>query len=211
MIKKHKMLEPAFTVAEVTNILNAKDHIVSKVSEFAMTIKKLGIGAEVDFFVSGGCTASLLQGEVPKDFDVYFIHKGICDEVVKLYKSESYKNEVATYNEKYRDVDFDDGSGEKLVITENAMTLKNGIQVIIKHHGIPDAVRRTFDFVHCLPYYSSVGNKFYISRGQYDCCVNKTLKINSGSIPALGRIEKFKKRGYTYGESQNTTTNTTNS
>ena len=188
------MIEPAFTMGEVEKILDVKNFIKAKTADFVLTIRKIGMQADIDFYVTGGCTASLLQGEKPKDIDVYFCSPIIAEKVVSLYKSESYKNEVAVFNEKYRDTEIG-----KLVITENAMTLKNGIQIIFKHHGVPDVLRKTFDYVHWLPYYSPVGDKFYISREQYDCCVNKILKNNRpGTQPAGWREQKFLARGYKY-------------
>ena len=166
--------------------------------EFNMTINKLGTQYLGSYFVSGGCVASLLQGEIPKDYDIYFYHKEWADGVVKLYtKDPAYQNEVATYDEKYRDVSVDTNG---MVITENAVTLKNNLQLITKHYGTPEEIRKTFDFVHCLPYYNSQDDKFYISREQYDCCVNKILKVNNTSNLTPWREEKFKKRGYEYGE-----------
>jgi hypothetical protein len=185
-----------FDQHEIGRILRVKDAIRHKLHDFNLTIHKLGPRLTTDFFVSGGCTASILQGETPKDFDVYFRTRDLCDQVVKLYQMDSYKNEVAVYDEKYRDVP-NHPSG--LLITENAMTLKNGIQVIFKHYGDPASVRTTFDFKHCLPYYDSKNDKMYISREQYDCCVNKILVANEGRMPSAGRIDKFMKRGYKYG------------
>jgi hypothetical protein len=188
-----------FEQHEIARILRVKDAIRYKLHDFTLTINKLGPGFTTDFFVSGGCTASMLQGETPKDFDVYFRTKKRCEDVIKLYQMDSYKNEVAVYDEKYRDVD---NHPKGLLITENAMTLKNGIQVIIKHYGEPADVRTTFDFKHCLPYYDSKNDKMYISREQYDCCENKILVANEGRMPSAGRIDKFMKRGYKYGDNK---------
>ena len=192
------MIEPAFTVAEVEKILYVKEFIKAKTADFVLTIRKLGMQADIDFYVTGGCTASLLQGGTPKDIDVYFCNPIISEKVVSLYMSDSYKNEVAVFNEKYRDVEVG-----KIVLTENALTLKNGIQIIFKHHGVPNVLRKTFDYVHCLPYYTPVGDKLYISREQYDCCVNKILKNNRPDTkPAEWRTQKFLARGYKYGEGE---------
>lgn len=188
-----------FDQHEIGRILRVKDAIRHKLHDFNLTIHKLGPRPTTDFFVSGGCTASILQGETPKDFDVYFRTRDLCDQVVELYQTDSYKNEVAVYDEKYRDVP-NHPSG--LLITENAMTLKNGIQVIFKHYGDPASVRTTFDFKHCLPYYDSKNDKMYISKEQYDCCVNKTLVNNGGNMPSQFRIDKFTRRGYRYGDNK---------
>lgn len=179
-----------FTAEEITKILMAKDAIKKNIEEFLLTVGKLNFRCE--FFVSGGCTASLLQNEVPKDYDIYFKYESPAKRIVELYTNDpSYMNEVAVYEEKYRDVEIG-----QMVITENAVTLKNNLQLITKHYGTPQEIRSTFDFVHCLPYYDTEDDRLYISRDQYDCCVNKVLKVNNLNNYTRYREEKFKKRGY---------------
>lgn len=184
-----------FLQDEVNNIINAKSFLTLRLQEFNMTLEKLGV--KHSYFVSGGCFASYLQGEEPKDIDVYFFDEDVSKRVVELYTNDSsYMNEVAVFNEKYRDVKGHPGG---MCITENAVTLKNGLQLIIKHYGQPKEVRATFDFVHCKPYYDSRDGNLYISRMQYNCCVNKCLVINNSTNFTHHREDKFKKRGYDYG------------
>lgn len=188
-----------FNEEETGKILYVKEKLKWELDEFNLTIGKLGKQYLGSYFVSGGCIASLLQGEIPKDYDIYFFSKEWADRVVNLYTNDpAYMNDVAVYEEKYRDVLVNKNVGD-MVITENAVTLKNGIQLITKHYGTPGEIRETFDFVHCMPYYNSLQNKFYISREQYDCCVNKILKINNTANLTSWREEKFKSRGYKYG------------
>ena len=183
-----------FTVYDSDKILTVKHTIKKNLEEFLLTIQKLGKNCENQVFVSGGCTASLLQGESPKDYDVYFKSKSVADAVIELYTNDpAYTNEVAVYEEKYRDVQVG-----QMVITENAVTLKNQLQLIRLHYGTPEEIRKTFDFVHCLPYYDPQDDKIYISRDQYDCCVNKRLKVNNYSHLTTWREDKFKKKGYKY-------------
>jgi hypothetical protein len=102
-------------------------------------------------------------------------------------------NNVAEFDEKYRFATVD---GK--MITENAITLKNGLQLITKHYGQPDQIRATFDFVHCKPYWDSLTTNLYISREQYDLNVNKKLKCNGENFAEQWRIEKYKERGFTW-------------
>lgn len=182
-----------FTTEEAKKIINAKDIIKFEIMTFTMTIQKLSLSKS--FFVSGGCIGSLLRGESVNDYDVYFFNRSEGEQIVKLYSEDpSYKNEVAIYDEKYRDV----GGPSGMLITENAVTLKNKIQLITKHYGTPSEIRSTFDFMHCLPYYDSRDDKLYISREQYDLNVNKKLKINNKYSQTTHRENKFLKRGWTW-------------
>lgn len=185
-----------FLPEEKNNIINAKGFLKLKLLNFKLTVEKLGVKYKHSYFVSGGCVASWLQGESPKDVDVYFIDEDLAKRVIELYTNDpSYMNEVAVFNEKYREIKGHPGG---MCITENAVSLKDGIQLIIKHYGEPKELRKTFDFVHCMPYYDSRDDRLYISREQYNCCVNKTLVINNTSALTTWREDKFKKRGYNY-------------
>lgn len=187
-----------FLPSEVLNIRLAKRLLHDKLTEFNMTLTKLGDTHRLGYFVSGGCFATLLQEEEPKDVDIWFINEQIGKRVIELYTNDtSYMNEVAVWDEKYRDVK---GHASGMMITENAVTLKNGIQLITKHYGTPQEVRKTFDFVHCMPYYSAADDKLYISREQYNCCVNKCLVVNNKENFTQWREHKFRKRGYDYGQ-----------
>lgn len=144
-------------------------------------------------FLSGGAIPSLIQGEEPKDWDVYFMNQKTQVEVFDMFIADN-ADEIAVVDEKYREVPGSDGK----MITENAMTLKNGIQFIIKHTGTPDEVRETFDFVHCKPYYHFGKDQLFISREQFDLCLAKKLKCNNPFTLTMHREEKFKERGYTW-------------
>lgn len=146
-----------------------------------------------DMFLSGGAIASLIQGQKPKDWDVYF-QNVLSQDVVKKIFIDANKDEIAVIDEKYRQVTSNDG----LCITENAITLKNGIQFITKHIGTPDQIRETFDFVHCKPYYHFGHDLLFISKEQYDLCFNKKLKINNMKAQTTWRQSKFEQRGYTW-------------
>ena len=185
-----------FKDSEKEQILWMKETIKKNLQEFNMTIAKLGHATKSSYFVSGGCFASLLQGEIPKDYDIYFYSKELAEPIINLFtKDPSYMNEVEDVPDKYRDVAGADGKW----ITENAVTLKNHLQLIIKHYGSPEEIRKTFDFVHCMPYYDLWDDRLYISRRQYDCCVNKILEINNSTNLTTWRENKFKERGYKYG------------
>lgn len=181
-----------FDEKDIETIKAAKAHIESKLFDFNLTAHKLGVKYMLSYFVSGGCIASLIQGEQPKDYDIYFFSEDIAAPIINLYKNDpSYQNEVAVYDEKYRDVI----TADKRLITENAITLKNGLQLITKHYGEPDDVRNTFDFIHCKPYYDSRNNQLYISPDQFYCCKNKILKTTKDYVDP-NRMNKFQKRGY---------------
>ena len=83
-----------FKDSEKEQILWMKETIKKNLEEFDMTIGKLGITG-ISYFVSGGCFASLLQGELPKDYDIYFYSEKQAEPIINLFtKDPSYMNMV---------------------------------------------------------------------------------------------------------------------
>jgi hypothetical protein len=188
--------QQVFTDAQKENIFYAKNRIEGFLHDFILTARKLGPMMEHSFFLSGGAIGSLLRRETPNDWDIYFFEQYDAERIFNLYENDdSYKNQIKVIDEKYRDATTKDG----LLITENATTLKNGIQFIRKHYGQPADVRATFDFVHCLPYYDSRTKKLYISHEQYNLNMSKKLKVNPSSYKyTSSREQKFLNRGWTW-------------
>lgn len=184
-----------FTDAQRENIFHAKNRIEEKLIDYILTTRKLGPMMEHSFFLTGGAIGSLLRREKPNDWDIYFFDGDDATRIMHLYETDdSYKNQIAVIDEKYRDVNSPNG----LLITENATTLKCGLQFIRKHYGQPNTIRATFDFVHCMPYYDSRTKKLYISPEQYELNVHKKLKTNGTNIFTTSREQKFLNRGWTW-------------
>jgi ornithine carbamoyltransferase len=185
----------AFNENETEHILGVKEKLKSNLSDFNLTIGKLHNNFTRSYFVTGGCIGSLLRNETPKDYDIYFFAKFKADAVINLYTNDkSYMDQVAVAEDEYRNIKI----GE-MVITENATTLKNGLQLITKNYGEPQDIRKTFDFIHCLPYYDPRDDKLYISREQYDLNMNKKIKANiHPELIAVWRVAKYQERGFTW-------------
>ena len=183
-----------FTDDEVQHILRVKEVIKAKLDSFNKTVGKLHNNFTRSYFVTGGCIGSLLRNETPKDYDIFFFSKLKADAIIDLYTNDkSYMDQVKTVEEAYRDLQIG-----QMVITENATTLKNDLQLITKNYGEPKDIRKTFDFVHCLPYYDTRDDKLYISREQYDLNMNKKMKPNNSTAIASWRIAKYQERGFTW-------------
>lgn len=192
------MKEEGFTPAEREHIQAVKQTLIRKIYDpttglrfapFSNGNTSFADIARSDLFLSGGAIASLLQGDEPKDFDIYS-HVSL-DGLFKTKLIDVYLDDIA---------DFDDVYGESEVdgkiVTPNAITMKSGVQFILMLSGTPAQIKKTFDFVHCTPHFSFADNKLYISKKQYDACVNKKLIVNNHTAVNNRRIEKFKQRGY---------------
>lgn len=142
-------------------------------------------------YLSGGATVSLLHGEKPKDFDFYF------EDMDAMYTMrdhlvENFKDSIADVDPKYA---MHVGSDGKM-ITSQAITMKNGWSFIIMAAGKPEQIRRTFDYVHCKPYYSIRDRTLFISEQQFRACMDKKLIVNNTEFVKSWRTDKFIKRGF---------------
>lgn len=141
--------------------------------------------------LSGSSISSLYHGEAPKDYDLWFKDAQSIN-VVKGYIEATYPDEIAEYSEEY------DGMKKTgKVVTKNAITFKNKMQMILL--GDYQTERKTFDLVHCMPYYDIKDEKFYISEHQLELIARKKLEANPGGKTLVQwRIEKFKQRGWSF-------------
>lgn len=145
------------------------------------------------FYISGGAIASMLNKEVPKDFDVYCRDQKAGDAVRELL-TRQYTAQIKDVDEKYREVDCWKVPGK--MVTEKSITMNNNMSFIVMHYGEPSEIKATFDFLHCTPHYDIADDKLYISRAQYDSIKSKTLVVNNPDRVVMHRIEKFITRGW---------------
>lgn len=231
-----------------------------------------------NLIVTGGCFTSMINNEVPKDFDCYFRTKGAARLVAEYYVrvwNEAHKDQqnalgkptevfvldgadpnqdlLDYYNItslKYsksrmiantpRDrikiifpsdgvvgdpsaVKSEDelGSPEQVVeeidevkaeeaiaaeekkyfpvfLSTNAITLSDGIQVVVRFYGRPSDIHETYDFVHTKAYYNYATKELSIPKEVYECVVNKTLIYTGSQYPVCSvfRTRKFVARGW---------------
>jgi hypothetical protein len=85
-----------------------------------------------------------------------------------------------------------------LFITSNAISLSNKIQLVIRFYGEPDKIHETYDFLHCMGYWTSWDRRVVISKEVYEAVMNKVLVYKGSKYPicSMFRMRKFIKRGY---------------
>jgi hypothetical protein len=140
--------------------------------------------------VAGGCFASMLNGEVVKDFDVFLlesetnraalasietIENGLNPNVIKVSGSEYMNNDKI----------------EKVVTFGS-----NAIQYISTKYKNRLELIEHFDFKHCCVSYDYKVDRLFITREVFDLIKSKTLEPNTDKPPAYWRYEKFWQRGW---------------
>jgi ABC-type antimicrobial peptide transport system permease subunit len=157
-----------------------------------------GIPRELEGFLrdkailTGGAISSLMHNETPKDYDLYLEDK---NDIMffKQFVNEMDKEFIQDADEKYVEVQV-----EGKLVTANATTFKNGLQVITL--ATADS-RNTFDFVHCMPWYKISNHTLYISKRQYNAILNKHLIKNphpNAFALSNKRIKKYKDKGWRF-------------
>lgn len=174
--------------------------VVKALFETNVRLKLLELPAELSQFliakgiVSGGASASLFHGETPNDYDIYLDTDASVKQFDALLKQKEILDVVKDINDKYSIDTLIDGK----MVTARAVTFKNKIQVITMSTV---EQRRTFDYIHCMPWFVIDKNTYYISRSQYDSIMNKKLVMNSAYVTKdkfleMSRYRKFLDRGW---------------
>lgn len=134
------------------------------------------------------------EGDVETSKVICFItSKGVAGEEEEITKAsagteaniEVEENEVADY----RPVFF----------TDNAISLKGKIQLVLRFWGEPEKIISSFDYVHCTNYFDRGNQDLHISKDALMSILNKQLKYVGSQFPicSLFRMRKYMERGYT--------------
>jgi len=85
-----------------------------------------------------------------------------------------------------------------IFISDNAITLANQTQLIIRFYGAPSDIFKNFDFVHAQCYYDLKANHLECSQAALSTILSKTLIYNGSLYPiaSIFRIRKFLNRGW---------------
>lgn len=88
-----------------------------------------------------------------------------------------------------------------IAISDNAITLSNDVQVVIRFFGDPEDIAETYDFAHCKGYWCSWKNedRIHVPEDALLSLLSKELKyIGDGQYPlsSLFRANKFLRRDF---------------
>jgi hypothetical protein len=169
------------TFSEISNILD------DVVNQWLDSIDDEGLRntfAE-NVLVAGGSIGSLIRNETPNDYDLFF-------------RNQKTVNLISNYYQQYDN----SGNFRIIIITENAVTFENGIQLVLKYSGDLKQLWNNFDFRH-----PKIGFDYRTKQIQYDnqavldSINNKQLfyedfnKVNNLDL-TLERVIKLINRGW---------------
>ena len=140
-----------------------------------------------DAYITGGAVASVLQGEAPRDYDFYFRTPEKLELVVKYYLRRGVSDGKPG------------GPFDLICITNNAITLVGGLQIVRRDVGNPfTVVHKTFDFLHSMGVYHVDTEEIEVTREALRYIRNKELFYQAAPYPvgSLFRLKRFVARGY---------------
>jgi hypothetical protein len=248
-----------------------------KLKNWLATIEDEELREEIqkNVIVTGGSIASMLLGEKPNDYDIYFKTKEVVQSVAEYYchrfntenkiaSINRYKAEVrekvvknikgvdeeriliwlqsagviaegqdayayfesqpegdtADYAESLKEgtndpllfIDEDtllESMNEELdkpekkqyrplFLTDNAITLANKVQLIIRFYGSPEEIHKNFDFIHATSYYDWEKDNLVVPPGAMEALLSRSLVYRGSLYPiaSVFRTRKFLSRGW---------------
>lgn len=171
-------------------------------------------------FVSGGSINSLLTSDKVSDYDVYLSDYHTANRLTEYYINLYNKandtsicvddpdgiNSYDRVNIGNLDGSLSNESGKNpenkkyfpTFITNNAITLTDDIQIIVRFVGNPEEVHKNFDFVHCTNYYDYCSDSLELNVDALASLITKELVYRGSKYPvaSLYRTRKFIERGF---------------
>lgn len=164
--------------------------------------------------ITGGCIVSMLLNEDVNDYDIYFETDVIAREVAEYYVGKvDDKTRKEIFDIKVIDedrlillntdmgcykVEKVDGKYAPVFFTDNAITLKDGIQLIIRFTGDPTTIHSNYDYVHATSYWHSADGKLVLHPEALESILTKELRYVGSKYPvsSIIRMRKFIARGW---------------
>lgn len=83
-------------------------------------------------------------------------------------------------------------------ISANAITLSNGVQLVVRFIGEPEVIHKFYDFIHCTCYWKSWDGELVLPAAALEAIITKELRYVGSLYPlcSIIRIRKFVARGW---------------
>lgn len=99
---------------------------------------------------------------------------------------------------KAKSKEADKPSYRPVFITSNAITLSDGIQIVVRFFGEPAKIHENFDFLHCVNWWQSWDGALVLKAEALECILNRELRYVGSKYPlcSIFRVRKFLDRGW---------------
>lgn len=108
----------------------------------------------------------------------------------ELLEEHSEENEIAEFT--------------PVFLSENAISLKGGVQLIFRFYGQPEEVHENYDFIHAKSFWDPQGNKLVMPGRTLEAILTRELVYTGSKFPlaSILRAKKFINRGWTINAGQ---------
>jgi len=148
-----------------------------------------------------------LKKEVEERVVIYIKSAGVVAEnqtEYKYFEMESVGS-VEEFAESLNEVD-DNGKSKyrPIFLSQNAITLSNSAQIVIRFYGNPKEIHNNYDFAHAMSYYDYANGDLYFDPKAMECMLSRTLIYHGSLYPiaSIFRAKKFIERGWRIGAGQ---------
>lgn len=156
--------------------------------------------ADFSLYIAGGCIYSLYQDKPVNDYDFFCTSEYFAKQVMGYFR----RNDVTMIKEVregiWEGVYPLDGRMIDIVVTNNAVSFGQELQIITKYTGSPDEVVGQFDFMHNMYYYEFGNTMISKVADSFDFLDDKYLKYNTDRARdicgTIMRIPKFVQKGF---------------
>lgn len=90
------------------------------------------------------------------------------------------------------------GRYRPVFLSQNAITLSNKMQLVIRFYGEPEKIHDNYDFQHAMSYYDYRDNLLITPAAALECLLSRTLVYRGSLYPiaSIFRMKKFIERGW---------------
>lgn len=140
-------------------------------------------------------SAGVAGDEQTKDYE-YFERNGVDTPDAGEYIDEAFENMQAE-GEVSEEAQKEKPDYHPVFLSSNAITLKGGVQLILRFHGDHEAIHENFDFVHCMNYWTR-DEGVVVNNDSLLALMSKTLVYRGSLYPVCSvfRAKKFIQRGW---------------
>lgn len=136
-------------------------------------------------------------------FELYF--DGVGRDVFEDEVEEDTRD-VAGFSddEEEKEKEIDNPKYRPVYLTNNAITLSDKIQIIIRFWGEVEEIHKNYDFAHCTCAWDMNTNTLSLPQKALECIINKELFYVGSKYPlcSIIRTRKYIERGYTINAGQ---------
>jgi len=139
-------------------------------------------------------TITNCKGETEERVVIWLQSAGIASE-----DSESHKFDRVIEDSAAVDESKDEGQPYRPVfMSQNAITLSNQLQIVIRFFGKPEEIHKNYDYVHATNWWMKVDNKLELYPEALQSLLNRALVYRGSLYPiaSIFRVRKFMERGW---------------